>query len=129
MEEMIGIKDDGCKPEIRTLSESEEIVDYHGQTRRIKIRYRINLDKGRDKWFYKKGPVFEIMHFCVSPQNHGYGTRFMSQLISHLHEADINSIVLQAKNVRAARFWSRLGFKFHPWANSEELLMFLDINR
>ena len=128
MEEILGIEDDGCRPEIRQLSDREEIVDYHGKTRRIKIRYKLYPEAGRDQWSFLKGPVFEIMHFCVSPQNFGYGTKFISHLIKHFQQEDIKSIVLHATNSRAARFWSRVGFIPHPLANNEELLMYRVIN-
>ncbi|ADY54846.1 GCN5-related N-acetyltransferase [Syntrophobotulus glycolicus DSM 8271] len=124
MEEILGIENDGCKAEIRRLSDSEEIIDYHGRTRRIKMRYKLNPDQRNDRFSFLQGPVFEIMHFCVSPQNFGYGTKFMSHLIKHFQEVGIKSIVLQATNSRAARFWGRLGFLPHPLASDEKLLMY-----
>ncbi len=131
IEDIIGISDDGCRPEIRQLSDLEEIVDYHGKTRQIKMRYKLYPEQGRDQWSFLKGPVFEIVHFCVSPQNFGYGTKFMIHLMKHFEGEGIKIIVLKAKNLRAERFWRRLGFVPHPLANDEEMLMYrvIDFDR
>lgn len=128
LEDIIGIEKDDVVISLDRIAENESIIDYHGRTRRIKLRLRIYPEHGEGPWLFKKGPVVEIRHFCVCPQNHGYGTRFIAHLIAHLHDTETACLVLQAMNKRAVRFWRRMGFIYHPWENREELRMFMDIH-
>ncbi len=126
LESIIGIPQDNVIVTLERIADYESIIDYHGRTRRVKLRFTLYTVNCEDPWSFVDGPVLEIRHFCVSPQNKGYGTKFITHL-TQLLTFDIDTIILQAMNVRAATFWERLGFYFHPLMDKKELRMYLQL--
>lgn len=126
LESIIHIPQDSVMVTLEKLADFESIIDYHGRTRRVKLRLKLYPVNCEEPWSSVDGPVLEIRHFCVSPQNKGYGTKFITHL-TQLLAIDINTIVLQAMNHRAATFWERLGFHFHPNMDKKELRMYLQL--